>query len=147
MTRFNMVKQLYGDTPLTNIFFTEQNIASIQNLLRYKVYQITSETIDNQDRTRLLILMQSVFKDNARHPEYIKHTDSREKKDFIKKALTDETRRLNEITVESIKDEISEKVYNYKYYLGNIDTQPVPLPLPKSTNTTGTRGVQVTKRI
>ena len=46
-TRF-IFKNLYGETPLTFLFFSDKNFENIQNILKHEVYKKTGYTIDKQ---------------------------------------------------------------------------------------------------
>ena len=69
-TRF-LFKNLYGETLLTFLFFSGDNIKNIQNLIKMLVYQDTKQLIDNQSDTELMITMRSIFLAYSEHPKLI----------------------------------------------------------------------------
>ena len=46
---------------ISNLFFSEQNINNIQDMIRYNVYKLSGQTISRQSDTDLKIVMRSYF--------------------------------------------------------------------------------------
>lgn len=56
-------------TPLTDLFFSPQNVDALQSGLRYRIYQETGgkQVIGRQSDTELKVIMRSIFYQYAKH--------------------------------------------------------------------------------
>lgn len=54
-------------SPLSTLFFSPQNMNSIQTELRFRVYKRTGVVINNQDETTLKVIMRGIFLQEADH--------------------------------------------------------------------------------
>lgn len=135
----SMFKNLYGETPLTFLFFSDKNIESVQRLLRFVVHKEIGQSIDNQDTTELMIVMRSIFLEYSRHPKLIDDTMSAQMKDALLKQYTNEVDRLNQLVVNETVPRIISGLQQYLDYLKDASTQPIPHQLPKSMSSTGTK--------
>lgn len=135
-TKF-MFKNIYGETPLTFLFFSGKNIDSLQNLLRLRTYNETGYVIDDQSVNELLTIMRGVFLEHVSHPPLI-HKDMT--KDVLENLLvkyTNEVDRLNRLVVEFITPKLISQIKQYLGYLQDASAQPIPLEQPMSDSTTG----------
>lgn len=135
----SMFKNLYGETPLTFLFFSDKNIQNVQKLLRFVVHKEIGQSIDNQDTTELMIVMRSIFLEYSRHPKLIDDTMSDEMKNALLKQYTNEVDRLNQLVVNETVPRIISGLQQYLDYLKDASTQPIPLQLPKSMSSAGTK--------
>lgn len=145
-TRF-MFKNIYGDTPLTFLYFSGKNVDNIQKILRLRVYNETGYVIDNQSVNELLTVMRGVFLEHLSHPALI-HKDMT--KDVLEKLLdkyTNEVDRLNRLVVEFIIPKLISQIKQYLGYLHDSSVQPVPLPPPMSDSTTGKKAYKSVTQI
>lgn len=93
------------------LFFSNENIAEIQRLIKYNVYQIANFRIDNQDETELLLIMRSNYLQYSKVPK--------NQKDY-----TNEIARLNEIVVEQSIRTILSEITQQQKYLYDIENRP-----------------------
>lgn len=135
----SMFKNLYGETPLTFLFFSDKNIQNVQKLLRFVVHKEIGQSIDNQDTTELMIVMRSIFLEYSRHPKLIDDTMSYQMKNALLKQYTNEVDRLNQLVVNETVPRIISGLQQYLDYLKDASTQPIPLQLPKSMSSAGTK--------
>ena len=135
----HLFKNLYGETPLTFLFFSAENVMNIQKLIRYVVYREVGQSIDNQNTTELLIIMRSIFLEYSSHPLLIDPTMSEATKAALLKQYTAEVDRLNQLVVNETVPRVISGLQQYLDYLHDSSTQPIPLELPKSMSTTGTK--------
>jgi hypothetical protein len=135
----SMFKNLYGETPLTFLFFSDKNIENIQRLLRFVVHKEIGQNIDNQDSTELMIVMRSIFLEYSRHPKLIDDTMSYQMKNALLKQYTNEVDRLNQLVVNETVPRIISGLQQYLDYLRDASTQPIPHQLPKSMSSAGTK--------
>lgn len=135
----SLFKNLYGETLLTQLFFSRQNIINIQNILKFLVYKETKEVIDKQSNSELLIVMRSVFLEYSAHPPLIEDSMSEQRKSQLYTMYTKEVIRLNEIVVNSIVPKLVSQMLQYLGYLKDASEQPYQMELPKSNSITGER--------
>jgi hypothetical protein len=145
-TRF-MFKNIYGDTPLTFLYFSDKNVDSVQKLLRLRTYNETGYVIDDQSVNELLTVMRGVFLEHSSHPALI-HKDMT--KEVVEKLLvkyTNEVDRLNRLVVEFIIPKLISQIKQYLGYLQDASAQPVPLPPPMNDSTTGKKAYKSVTQI
>jgi hypothetical protein len=134
-----LFKNLYGETPLTFLFFSRDNINNIQNLIRYLVHKEVGQTIDKQNVTELMVIMRSIFLEYSQHPPLIDEAMSPEYRAALLKVYTKEVDRLNQLVINETVPKIISGLQAYLDYLKDASTQPVPLPPPQNVSTAGSR--------
>lgn len=135
----SMFKALYGETLLTLLFFSDENIANIQKLIRMLVFKHTEQVIDNQSETELLIVMRSVFLEYSAHPELIDESMPQKQKKLLYKKYTREVARLNEIVVNMTVPDVVSQVRQYFDYLRDASQQPYQIATPQNDSVAGAR--------
>lgn len=143
----HMFKNLYGETPLTFLFFSSDNVSNIQKLIRFVVFKETGQKIDDQSQTDLLIIMRSIFLEYHRHPLLIDETMKEAQKRELLKQYTLEVSRLNELVINETVPRIISNLEQYVHYLYDCSSQPVPMEKPKSDSVSGTRTLRSTTQI
>jgi len=137
-TRF-LFKNLYGETPLTFLFFSEDNIRNIQNLTKMLVYKQMNNVISDQNVTDLQIVMRSIFLAYSEHPKLIDETMSKEEISVLLKQYTNEVDRLNQLVINSIVPDICSQVQAYLDYLRDSSSGLRTIPRAISTSISGTK--------
>lgn len=137
-TRF-LFKNLYGETPLTFLFFSEDNINSIQNLAKMLVYKQMNYVISNQNVTDLQIVMRSTFLAFSEHPKLIDESMSKDEINYLLKMYTQEVARLNELIVNIIVPKICSQIQQYLDYLKCAGNPIQPIPRSINTSVAGTK--------
>lgn len=135
-TRF-IFKNLYGETPLTFLFFSDKNFENIQNILKHEVYKKTGYTIDKQSLTELIIVMRSIFLEYSLHPKLIDEDTPTEIRLNLYKEYTNEVKRLNKIAVDEILPKIISQIQQYVGYLQDVNKAPYHMETPKNHSTAG----------
>jgi hypothetical protein len=135
-TRF-LFKNLYGETPLTFLFFSDKNIQNIQNILRYNVYKQMKYTIDNQSTNELMIIMRSLFLEYSAHPKLLDESMSEDEKRKLLEKYTIEVARLNKIVVDSTLPKVISQIQQYVDYLRDSSKQPYYMDKPKNESVQG----------
>ncbi len=120
----HLFKNLYGETLLTFLFFSSQNVNNLQNLIKYLVNKEIGYTIDNQDNTELLIIMRSIFLEYSAHPPLLTEEMSEEEKQKLLNRYTSEVGRLNEIVLNQVVPRIVSQLQQYLDYLRDSSKQP-----------------------
>lgn len=118
---------IHNNTPLSDLFFSETNIAALQHGIRYTVWLNTCQkyTIGDQAEDELKIVMRSIYLQYSKNQPF---------------NIIEQVKELNgkvlEFCVERIVNEIS--IYN-KY---RRDLSSLPEPMERSVNTSS-RGSRV----
>ena len=108
-TRY-LFKNLYGETPLTFLFFSDKNIQNIQNILRYNVYKQTNYTIDNQSTNELMIIMRSLFLEYSAHTKLLDEYMSDDERRELLEKYTIEVARLNKIVIDAVLPKVISQI-------------------------------------
>jgi hypothetical protein len=135
----HMFKNLYGETPLTFLYFSDKNVKNIQNLIRYIVSKEIGQNIDEQNVTELMIIMRSIFLEYSQHPPLIDEKMTPERRVAILKLYTNEVDRLNQLVVNESVPKIISQIQAYLDYLKDSSSQPVPIARPENVSSSGTR--------
>ena len=118
----NSVKDIFEESPVSNIFFSQGNIENIQKLIRYRVNKETGKVIDRQSNNNLVIIMRSIF---------LQYGDASL---TTKEALIKEIRNLNDRVANFSVDRIVSQLGQHDTYLKDISSMPRPLDHPKYDN-------------
>ena len=135
-TRF-LFKNLYGETPLTFLFFSDKNIKNIQNLIKLNVHKQINYIIDDQSNNELMIIMRSIFLEYSLHPALISEDMSETERQILFKKYTNEVDRLNKIVVQEIVPKIVSQIQQYVDYLRDASQQPYYMDKPKNESVKG----------
>lgn len=133
-----LFKNLYGETPLTFLFFSDNNIDNIQKLTRYLVWKETQYVIDNQSPSELLVIMRSIFLEYSAHPPLIDTGMSEEVKQALFARYTREVTRLNKIVTDTVVPRIVSQLRQYLDYLRDVKRIPV-YETPQNVSISGER--------
>lgn len=128
-----------SETPLTFLFFSEQNVNNLQDVIRYLIYKETKRVIDKQNYNDLIIVMRSIYLQYHRHPLLFDENTPQEQIDKLLIDYTAEVSRLNELVINDVVPRVLSALQQYLYYLHDASTQPIPIERPKDTSVTGTR--------
>ncbi len=135
----SMFKNLYGETPLTFLFFSKQNVNNIQKLIRMLVHKFTNKIIDNQSNTELLIVMRSIFLSYSKHPKLIDESMNAQEKQKLLQLYTKEVDRLNQLVLDACVPLIISQLQQYLNYLSDASTPLSIMDKPLSTSVKGTK--------
>lgn len=143
----HLFRNLYGETPLTFLFFSKQNINNIQDVIRHLIYKELFQVIDYQDNTELMIVMRSIFLEYHRHPKLLTPNMSEQEKTKISKQYTDEVKRLNELVINDTVPRIISQLQQYMDYLKDCSTPRSIMDKPESTSVSGSRSYRSTTSV
>ena len=132
-----MFKNIYGDTPLTFLYFSDKNVDNVQKLLRLRVFKETEYVIDDQSKNELLTVMRSVFLEHSSHPPLIHQDMKKDQLDILLTKYTNEVDRLNRLVVELVVPKLIGQLKQYFGYLKDSSSQPIPLSQPVNESTAG----------
>lgn len=133
----NPIKNLVAETLLSKMYFSAQNIQSIQNIVRFLVHKHSNVVIDNQSREELLVIMRSVYLEYSSHPPIIDESSSTEAKLKHGPKYTNEVSRLNEIVVNTIVPKILSGLQQYLDYIRDASEPQRVMERPKNDSVAG----------
>ncbi len=114
---------LWDDTQLSRLFFSKENIAILQNGIRYGVFRASKEqyTVDNQDIDSLKIIMRSIF---------LQHSAN------MCNNITEQIKELNDLVLQYAVKQVYGEAQGYIKYLEDASTMYTPIapPMMSSTN-------------
>ena len=111
-------------TPLSNTFFSPQNMRSIQDTMRRQVKSETGYAVDYQNNDDLATIMRYIYITNSCDP----YAD-------VQKQLS----LMNARTVTEIVRQVKTGLAQQGAYLRDISRKPEPNALPVSTSTYGNK--------
>lgn len=122
----NVLKGIQELSLFSKLFFSEQNINTIQKELRYRVYTGSNNKyiIDKQNENDILLIMRSIYLQYSKIPEDIKQ-------------YKNEINKLNKLVLNEIIPKILTEINMYKHYLKDIDKVNDPINLPVNNNLKG----------
>ena len=120
---------IHTKSPLSCSFFSIQNIQIIQNAIRNNVYKESNGEyiIGPQSQTELQIIMRAIFLQNSKNLPY---------------NIREQIQELNDIVVNESVPMILNNVKQYKGYLFDASTLPIPMARSKNESIKGSRVLQ-----
>ena len=94
-------------TPLYDAFMSQRNMDKIQASIQTRVYQETGIRVTKQNQTTLRAVMESVFQDNAMHPQVVRD---------------EEINHMNRVVINYSAPKISSAALSHAQYMK--DSQP-----------------------
>ena len=115
----NATQGIMENSILSITFFSANNIESIQNTLRSKIYNLTNEQykIDVQDNDQLKIIMRSVFL------QYSSNNSNN---------IDGQIRQLNQKVLDYAVPQVHNELISYMKYKKDISSPPSLMQLPQS---------------
>lgn len=135
----HLFKNLYGETLLTQMFFSKKNIENIQKIIKFVVHRETGYIIDDQSYNELLIIMRSIFLEYSAHPRLIDDSMDENTKKVLYQKYRSEVERLNNITSNAIIPKVISQLQQYVDYLRDASTQPYQTTTPENVSIAGQR--------
>jgi hypothetical protein len=134
-----LFKNLYGETLLTYLFFSDKNIQNIQNVMKLLVFKEYNYIIDDQSVNELMIIMRSIFLEYSAHPPLIDESMTPEEKARLQLMYKAEVARLNEIVISTVVPRVISQLQGYLDYLRDAKEQPYQMETPKNDSIKGQR--------
>lgn len=135
-THDDLLKNMSEKTLTTKIFFSQKNVETLHNLIRYFVYDQTGQIISRQTDDDLLIIMRAMYLQYSTNPISCKKEDIDRNID-----------RLNLFVLRQAVPGIISEIKQYKAYL--VQSSQIPAPIPRAINVSnaGTRELRATTDI
>jgi len=119
----NATGGLWNDTPLSQAFFSQQNIQILQNGIRAGVYKLSNSQylIGPQDCDSLKIVMRSVFLQHAAN---------------LPNNIPQQIAELNKIVLDYCIQQVYSEAQGYMKYVDDVSTLVVPIAHPVQASNT-----------
>lgn len=118
-------------TIMSDIFLSEKNI----NLIQLKIINIINSKykykISKQSKNELIIIMRSVYLNNATN-NYLNKQD-----------IKNELNKLNNLVISYCVKNIVNNIRSHELYLKKINNDLIPINLPTSTNVKGDKQLEL----
>ena len=125
----DMLRGNWEHSPLSDAFFSKQNIEAIQSNIRREVYnksQPKGYVIDDQSVDELKIIMRAIFYQYARN---------------LPNDIAGQVKDLDDRVAAWSVPHILSAVDHYMYYIKDIDTLPLPMALPVNLTRSGSKSL------
>ncbi len=125
----DMLRGNWESSPLSDAFFSAENVRRLQALIRKTVYdrsQPKGYVIDEQSVDELKIIMRAIYLQYARN---------------LPSNLAAQLGDLNQKVIDWSVPHILSAVDHYQYYIEDISKMPVPLAQPQHLSSAGTRSL------
>jgi hypothetical protein len=119
----NATGGLWNDTPLSQAFFSQQNIQILQNGIRAGVYKLSNSqyVIGPQDCDSLKIVMRSVFLQHAAN---------------LPNNIPQQIAELNKVVLDYCIQQVYSEAQGYMKYVDDVSTLVVPIAHPVQASNT-----------
>jgi hypothetical protein len=129
----DMLRGTWERTPVSDAFFSQENVGAIQAAIRRYVYEKSHPKgymIDDQSVDELKIIMRAMYYQYGKN---------------YPKDIPGQVSELNQLVVNWSGPHILSAVDHYVYYLKDIDTLPVPMAHPVKLSSAGSRTLSMTQ--
>lgn len=116
----NALQGSWCNCPLSQTFFSKENIVNIQNLLKQKVFEYSNYQIGDQNETALKMNMRNIYFEFSKN---------------LPNNIQEQVNELNEILANKLVPKIISEATAYIKYKRDISTLIVPIDRPISTYT------------
>ena len=119
---------------VSNVYFSEENVAALQEGIRYGVYKQSNGefVIGKQSRDELMLVMRSIYLEYSLNLDY---------------NILEQVRSLNKRVLDYCIPQVTREVQMYRTYVRDSTTQPIPMSHAAYTNRNGLRGAQDNSRV
>jgi len=121
----------FTPNPVSNLFFSCNNIDVLQDGLRYKIYQITNgkHVIGRQSEQDMKVIMRSIFLQYAKN---------------LPQDVVGQVRELNGLVLEWTVKEVLSNLKQYDKYRQDVSTLPMPMARAPLMTSKGSRSLERT---
>jgi hypothetical protein len=117
-------------SPLSQIFFSHQNIDALQDAIRYKAYRASGgrHVIDRQSDMELQQIMRGIFNEHAQH---------------LSHDILLQVRALNEHVLDYVVPRIITEINSYLKFRFDVTTLPVPMDRSPNMSMKGSKTLEM----
>lgn len=126
---YEAVRNIHVSNPLSEAYFSEQNLQLLQDQIRYAVYKESKgkHIIGPQSEKELNILRRSIY---LQHGEYLPHEVM---------PIKEQIRKLNSIVVSYAVGRILNEIKQYVHYVYDLENMYTPIEHPMNVSSAGSR--------
>ena len=125
----NILKGTIASSPLSQLFFSTDNVNRLQQKIKYEVYKRSEGKFlleTNQNESDLLIVMRAVFISDAINSPY---------------RIVHQVKQLNHLTIERIVSDMISHIVQEDLYLNQLDKPVIPIALPVCVSVSGRKSL------
>tara|TARA_B110000285_G_scaffold53796_1_gene61334 strand:+ start:1752 stop:2513 length:762 start_codon:yes stop_codon:yes gene_type:complete len=117
---YDLLKGLQEVSPISKLYFSNNNIKAINDIIKYEIYKKTNIVIDNPNKIELLIIMRSI---------YLQYSQNLNTNDVLA-----EVKYINKIVVNNVINKIEVEISSYENYIKDINKPNNILNRPINTS-------------
>ena len=118
------IEHTISKNDVNSIFFSKENVAALQQGIRYTVFRESQQIIGNQNETELMVIMRSIYLQYAKN---------------LPDNILSQIRDLNGRVLDYVVPKITIELNQYKTYIRDASGLPVPMDRGQNTSVTGTK--------
>jgi len=120
-TSESAVKGIIEESALSENFFSDLNVKTLQQWLRYEIYKKKNKVIETQSTIELNVIMRSIF---------LQFGDSRVSSDNFVEHIQGLNHKVFDFSLNRVLNQLDQ----YDGYIDKLETLPVPLEFPSYEN-------------
>jgi len=109
---------------VNSVYFSKENIAALQQGIRYSVFRESQKVISKQNETELMVIMRSIYLQYAKN---------------LPDNILSQIRELNGRVLDYVVPKITVELNQYDTYIRDASGLPVPMDRGQNTSVTGTK--------
>ena len=109
---------------VNSVYFSKENIAALQQGIRYSVFRESQRVISKQNETELMVIMRSIYLQYAKN---------------LPNNILAQIRELNARVLDYVVPKITVELNQYDTYIRDASGLPVPMDRGQNTSVTGTK--------
>lgn len=109
---------------VNSVYFSKENIAALQQGIRYSVFRESQKVISKQNETELMVIMRSIYLQYAKN---------------LPNNILAQIRELNARVLDYVVPKITVELNQYDTYIRDASGLPVPMDRGQNTSVTGTK--------
>ena len=109
---------------VNSVYFSKENIAALQQGIRYLVYRRSDKVIADQNETELMVVMRSIYL------QYSKNLPDN---------VLKQVKELNARVLDYVVPQITVELNQYQTYIRDASGLPVPMDRGENTSVSGTK--------
>ena len=124
------IKGIHGDTDINNVYFSQNNIESLQKMIRYNIWLISEKkfVIDRQSDSELRIIMRSIYL------QYCQHQPDK---------IREQVAYLNKLVLDYCLPKIYSEIKQYYMYKESVSGLPRPIERSINMSVKGSKTLEI----
>ena len=118
------IEHTVSKNDVNSVYFSKENIAALQQGIRYSVFRESQQVISKQNETELMVIMRSIYLQYAKN---------------LPDNILSQIRELNGRVLDYVVPKITVELNQYNTYIRDASGLPVPMDRGQNTSVTGTK--------